>query len=625
MSHDFIKSSFNDPKCRSKTPTKISRWIDITMNIIISQSKDFFARSGIEIPSSAKSNSKILLNNVNSEALVIVQLFLWSCLSISCAQAISDLFCEKATATQQKSTSIQEAYLWMNCFVINVQISVKHCAGLLSPVIQKHDPENLNPSTIIDFTHACFTGHTVLSTSRVFSTFGIKPYGISYFNESNVGVILKAIGHINIQKLRHNMYLVMTVAFQSYLRTNPFSGDIGQFPDTFSKLAELELTDTDCDRTFNIMWFLYHFREVNDFIQGISQKDTCESLGEETVKSEGTPIIENKKCKAKRHSSDNDKSYQDKEAQSYHFRKENDLAEGIPQKKKGRSQGKETVKSSTIPIIKNKKFKVKKNSSNNDKSSQDKEDQSLNGGDAVGTTSGYSRSKVIESNSQVTTQDENTNHVNSSLHKTDNQLNKVVRSRSNKKRNLSQQPKGPSKTLKGMIPTLTKLDIIKDFPHLNGQSEKVIKSHAKKIFTMENYKKNTDLWSQLYAFSKCVGHLLMLAKKEAPPTKEECVLIHRTHLALDYEQNTPFGKPIYDKIFDNLVGENGLLENQEFVTGLVLAGSEDAIYPLLEMYLKPKEEGQHGEKSNQGESNSGKRKLNIKVTPRMTRIKGKKT
>ena len=142
---------------------------------------------------------------------------------------------------------------------------------------------------------------------------------------------------------------------------------------------------------------------------------------------------------------------------------------------------------------------------------------------------------------------------------------------------------------------------------------------------MENYKQNTDLWSQLYAFSKCVGHLLMLAKKEAPPTKEECVLIHRTHLALDYEQNTPFGKPIYDKIFDNLVGENGLLENQEFVTGLVLAGSEDAIYPLLEMYLKPKEEGQHGEKSNQGESNSGKRKLNIKVTPRMTRIKGKKT
>ena len=519
MSHDFIKFSFNDPKVLSRTTPKIKYWINETMKMIYSQSVDFFDRAGIGMALLPNSSSDILLNEVNSKALVIIQLFLWACVSITCAQSISRLFCEEATAQQQKITSIQDTYLWLNYFVINVQSSVKHCTGFLSQVIQKSPNENLDP-----FTHACFTSHIVLTTSRVFSTFGIKPYKISIFNESNVVMILNAIGLIDKKILGHNMYGVMTAAFLSFLKTNPLSGNIVHFPDTFSKLGNLELNDTDYDRTFNIMWFLYHFKEVNDFVQWISLKETRKRPSEETPKSPSTPIIKNKKTKLKTDTS--------------------------------------LCKNGNLPV----------------------------------------------------NQRENTTVIRS-LHNTQNQLNNEARSGFNKKTNLSEQPKGKSDSeiLQLMIPTLMKLEIIKEFTHVNDQRETTLNTHVRKIFTKNYCIKNQALWAQLDAFSKCVRHLLRLAEEGTTPTKGEGILIRRTHSVLDLKVKGKFGKMYYDTLFANLASENGPLENEDFVRALVMTDCEVAILPLLEMYLKPKEGGQDKEKSNQSKSKSSKWKTTSRV------------
>lgn len=264
MSQDFIHSSFNDAKARSKSTDSIQRWSKETMKVIHAKCKPLFRAVGIKFTKYSECSSDFLLTGVNSEATVIFQLFHWACVSKTCEESIRELLSKEPTAPQRTKTSIQRTHTWLKCFVINVQNSIRYCTNLIMTT-NHEDYKNIDPSIMSHFTHACFTSDIVHWSSVVFSSFGINPCDISIFNEGNVGTITKTIGISVHPFLKQNMSGLMTITFKSFLVTGPQRKRLDQFPETFSDLEHLNGNTQDKDRTFNIMQFLYSFKDITDF------------------------------------------------------------------------------------------------------------------------------------------------------------------------------------------------------------------------------------------------------------------------------------------------------------------------------------------------------------------------
>ena len=292
MSQDFIKSSFNDAKARSNSTERIKRWSKETMQIIDTKCQVLFPEVGIESREYSNNSSDFSLNGINSKATVIFQLFHWACVSKTCADSIRELFTKEPTAHQRRNTSIQTTYQWLKCFVINVQMSIRFSTKLLFPESSEAN-DNTDPSIVSYFTHACFTSQIVHSSSLVFSSFGINPDKISIFKEGNVEIILKTLGISDQPFLKHHLYGLMTTAFRSFLKTNPESKRLVQFPGTFSAFLNLNENHRDYDRTFNIMQFLYCFKEVEEFVKYLDPKDREEETVMNPPVSDTTPVTTN--------------------------------------------------------------------------------------------------------------------------------------------------------------------------------------------------------------------------------------------------------------------------------------------------------------------------------------------